>query len=151
MRRKDRVITDPAEMEAILKEAQVYRIALTDGRQPYLVPLCFGYEQGTLYIHSAPKGTKIDLLRVNPRVCFEVDICNGVVKGDRPCSWGMRYTSVIGFGRAEFISDPAGKQHGLNCIMRQYQGGIHDFSDTDLKNVEVIRVVIESMTGKKNE
>jgi nitroimidazol reductase NimA-like FMN-containing flavoprotein (pyridoxamine 5'-phosphate oxidase superfamily) len=151
MQKKDKQNTDTAEMEAILKEAQVCRIALTDGRQPYLVPLCFGYEPGSLYIHSAPEGKKIDMIRANPRVCFEVDSCNGIVKGDRPCSWGMRYKSVIGFGSAVILNDPEEKKHGLNCIMHQYHGGTHEFSDADLRNVAVIRIAIGSVTVKKKE
>ena len=58
MRRKDREITDRAEIEAILNEAMVCRIGLADGGEPYVVPLCFGYEDGSVYIHSAPEASK---------------------------------------------------------------------------------------------
>ena len=151
MQRKDREITDMAEIGAILSEALVCRIALADGGEPYIVPVCFGYEEGTLYLHSGPAGKKISMIRNNPRCCFEVDLCDGIVKGERACSWGMRYRSVIGCGRATILTDPAEKKHGLNSIMRHYQGGTHEFSDADVKNVAVIRIVIESMTGKKKE
>jgi uncharacterized protein len=151
MRRKDREITDPAEIGEIIREAQVCRIALTDGCGPYIVPMSFGYEDGTIYLHSATEGKKITMIRSNPRCCFEVDQCDGIVKGKIACSWGMRYRSVIGFGRATILSDPGEKKHGLNCIMRQYQGDTHEFSDEDIRNVAVIRIAIESMTGKKKE
>ena len=91
------------------------------------------------------------MIRKNPRCCFEVDICDQVIRGDRPCSWGMRYRSVIGFGRAVILEDPAEKRHGLNCIMRHYGGGTHEFSDNDIASVTVIRIPIESMTGKKHD
>ena len=58
MRRKDREITDRAEIEAILNEAMVCRIGLADGGEPYVVPLSFGYEDGSVYIHSAPEASK---------------------------------------------------------------------------------------------
>lgn len=151
MRRSDREITDTAGIEAIVREAQVCRIALTDSEQPYIVPVCFGYEPGSLYIHSAPEGKKIDMIRKNPRICFEVDFCDGIVKGDRACSWGMRYRSVIGFGHAEILTDPAATQHGLNCIMQQYHGGVHEFAEAELKNVVVIRIDVEAMTGKTSK
>ena len=110
MRRKDREITDRAEIEAILHEAMVCRIGLADDGEPYVVPLSFGYEDGSVYIHSAPEGKKIALCwQKNPRCCFEVDICDGVIRGDTPCSWGMRYRSVIGFGRAVILADPQEK------------------------------------------
>ena len=59
MRRKDREITDRAEIEAILNEAMVCRIGLADDGEPYVVPVSFGYEDGSVYIHSAPEGKKI--------------------------------------------------------------------------------------------
>jgi nitroimidazol reductase NimA-like FMN-containing flavoprotein (pyridoxamine 5'-phosphate oxidase superfamily) len=165
MRRSDKEITDRAGIDALLREAQVCRIALADGDGPYIVPMCFGYDGTALYLHSAPDrlegppgspisspagsgSRKLAMIRKNPRCCFEVDLCDGIVKGERPCSWGMRYRSVIGFGRAEILTDPAIKQHGLNCIMQQYHGGVHTFSEAELQSVMVIRITIESMTGK---
>ncbi|HSQ93766.1 MAG TPA: pyridoxamine 5'-phosphate oxidase family protein [Methanoregula sp.] len=150
MRREDRMITDRTAIEAILNEATVCRIGLADGGEPYVVPVCFGYEDGALYLHSAPDGKKIALLEKNPSCCFEVDICDQVIRGDCPCSWGMRYRSVIGYGRAAILNDPAEKRHGLNCIMRHYHGGTHEFSDRDIRSVAVIRIAIGSMTGKKH-
>ena len=169
MRRKDREITDRAEIEAILNEARVCRIGLADGGEPYIVPLCFGYEEGAVYLHSAPEaskilsgyspveslaefdGKKITMIRKNPRCCIEVDCCDQVIMGDKPCSWGMRYRSVIGYGRAEILNNAEEKRHGLTCIMRHYGGGTHEFSEQDLGSVTVIRITIESMTGKKHD
>lgn len=151
MRRKDREIPDRAEIDSLLLEAPVCRLALAHGDEPYIVPMCFGYDGEALYLHSAPEGKKIAMIRQNPRCCFELDRYDGIVKGGRPCSWGMRYASVIGSGRAEILEDPAEKQSGLACIMRHYDGGMHEFSDEDIKAVAVIRIVIESMTGKKKE
>jgi hypothetical protein len=58
VRRKDREITDRAEIEAILNETLVCRIGLADDDGPYIVPLSFGYEDGAVYIHSAPEASK---------------------------------------------------------------------------------------------
>ena len=151
MRRKDREIMDRTEIEAILDEALVCRIGLSDGKDPYVVPVCFGYGNGSVYIHSAGEGRKLALLKKNPRCCFEMDICDGVVRGKKPCSWGMRYRSVIGSGTAAILTDSAEKQHGLNCILQHYGGDSHQFSISDLKAVTVIRIAAESMTGKKHE
>jgi len=150
MRRREREITDRAEIEAILAEATVCRIGLSDGHEPYVVPLSFGYEGGTVYLHAAHEGKKIDLIRKNPRCCFETDICDRLVKGDNPCSWGMRYRSVIGSGNAEILADPEEKRHGLTCIMQHYGGAPHDFSEKDLDAVTVIRIRLDSVTGKKH-
>lgn len=150
MRRKDREITDRADIEGGLGEAMVCRIGLADENGPYIVPVSFGYRDGAIWIHSAHEGKKIEMLRKDSRCCFEADICDGVVRGDTPCSWGMRYRSVIGYGRAVFVDTPDEKRYGLNCIMQHYGGGTHAFSEHDLKTVTVIRIDIGSMTGKKH-
>jgi uncharacterized protein len=80
------VITDLDEIVAILDEAMVCRIGLADGSDPFVVPLSFGYEDGVVCIHSAPEGKKIAMMAKNSRCCFEVDICDQVVRGDCPCS-----------------------------------------------------------------
>jgi hypothetical protein len=103
-----------------------------------------------VYIHSAPEGKKFAMLEKNPRCCFEADICDQVIRDERPCSWGMRFRSVIGYGMAEILNNAEEKRHGLNCIMQHYSGGTHEFSDHDLGSVMVIRITIEFMTGKKH-
>jgi nitroimidazol reductase NimA-like FMN-containing flavoprotein (pyridoxamine 5'-phosphate oxidase superfamily) len=61
----------------------------------------------------------------------------------------MRYRSVIGYGLACFIEDCEEKKKGLNCIMRHYSDETHQFSDEEIRNVCVIRIHIDTMTGKK--
>jgi uncharacterized protein len=151
MRRKDREITDKAEIEAILQQATVCRIGLADGNQPYVVPVSFGYEDGNVYIHSAPEGKKLEILAENPRCCVEVDSCEKIIRSNKPCTWGMRYRSVIGSGTAAVLTDPEEKCHGLNCIVQHYGGGKFDFSEKELESVTVIRITFESVTAKKHD
>jgi uncharacterized protein len=150
MRRLDHEISDRSEMESVLKEAEVCRLGCADDGRPYLVPLSFGYREGTIYIHSAPEGEKIDILKKNPDCCIEVDICSAVVRAEKPCRWGMRYRSVICRGRAYFITDPDEKKAGLTCIMEHYGAGPYIFPEKELQNVCVIRIDIEEMTGKQS-
>ena len=74
MRRKEKEIAERSELEAVIKEASVCRIAMVEGTSPYVVPLCFGYDDNTLYFHSAIEGKKIEILKKNNSVCFEMDI-----------------------------------------------------------------------------
>jgi len=150
MRRKDREITDRNEMEAVLQAAPVCRLAMVDGDEPYVVPLCFGYESGSFFFHSALEGRKIDILRKNPRVCIEADSTGGAIRDKNPCSWGMWYASVICTGRAFFVERDGEKSDGLNCILRHYGEGPHPFGAGALAGVCVIRVDVEQMTGKKH-
>ena len=66
MRRKEREIKDKKDIERILKDSRVLRLAMVDKDKPYLVPMNFGYRDGALYLHSALEGRKIDLLKKIP-------------------------------------------------------------------------------------
>lgn len=149
MQRSDREITDRAAMDAILHEAPVCRIGLSSGVEPYVVPLCFGYDGRALYFHSLGTGKKMDLIRKNPSCCIEVDRCDGLVKTGSPCSWGMYYRSIICSGTAIILEDPAEKAYGLNCILQHYGGELSGFSDEALESVTVVKVMIREMTGKQ--
>ena len=74
MRRREKEITDESTLESIILASLVCRLALSDGNQPYIVPLCFGYQDKTLYFHSALEGKKIDIIKHNQNVCFEFDL-----------------------------------------------------------------------------
>jgi uncharacterized protein len=150
MQRKDHEISDRSVMESILKVAEVCRLGLSDEGRPYLVPLSFGYREGSIYIHSAPEGQKINILKKNPGCCIEVDEFKGVVRAEKPCRWGMRYRSVVCRGRAHFVHDPDEKKKGLNCILDHYGAFPQVFSEEELQDVCVIRIDIDEMTGKKS-
>ena len=72
MRRSDKEINDPKTILRIIEEAEVCRIALSDGEKPYIVPMNFGYKDNSLYLHSASEGEKIDILKSNNNICFHV-------------------------------------------------------------------------------
>jgi nitroimidazol reductase NimA-like FMN-containing flavoprotein (pyridoxamine 5'-phosphate oxidase superfamily) len=151
MKRTDREITDVLEIESILHKALVCRIGLANGNEPYIVPVCFGYLPGRIYLHSSMSGKKIQMIEQNPKVCFEVDECHAIIVNEAPCAWGMRYRSVIGFGKASFITDDNEKKHGLNCILGHYGGSWHEFSNDEIRSVCVIRIDIDLITGKKHD
>ena len=150
MRRKDKQINDVAVINDILSSTRVCRLALCENNQPYVVPLCFGYKDNTLYFHCAGQGKKLDILRKNKNVCFEIDIDCEVVKADQPCDWGMKYKSVIGFGKAVFIENIEQKCKALDVIMQQYSGGTFEYPANAIENIVVIKIGIESMTGKQS-
>ena len=85
MRLSEREITDPAVIESVIRHAQVCRLAMARDSQPYLVPLCFGYEPGAIYLHCAREGMKLDFLRANSSVCFEISSQPEIIKGERAC------------------------------------------------------------------
>ena len=150
MRRKDKAIVELAEIEEILRKALVCRLGLTDGNRPYIVPLSFGFQNNNLYFHSAPEGKKIEMLRKNSKVCFEFDLDHQLVADEEACKWGMKYRSVIGFGKASIIEDIREKREGLNAILEHYSGRTFDYPEAAVNGTLVIKVEIESVTGKKS-
>ncbi len=154
MRRKEREIRDREEIEAVLRRGQVLHLGLCgeDG-WPYVVPLSYGYRDGTIYLHSSQKGKKIEMLLANPKVCFQVDLGAALLEAadaDDACGFGMRFTSVIGFGLASVLEDPAEIETGLRALMGQYsEREGWTFSDKVVAKTAVIRIHVESMTGKR--
>ncbi len=150
MRRKDKEITDRGKMEEILHKALVCRIALSENNMPYIVPVNYGYAENTLYFHSTPEGKKIQMLRSNNNVYFEVDVDARLIKdASSPCSGTMQYRSVMGKGKAFFIDDAAEKKKVLDIIMNHYlEGTEFEYEEKSFKKVLLIKIEISEMTGK---
>jgi nitroimidazol reductase NimA-like FMN-containing flavoprotein (pyridoxamine 5'-phosphate oxidase superfamily) len=150
MRLSEREITDHAAIEAIIRSSLVCRLGLSDENRPYIVPLCFGYQDRALYFHGARKGKKIDMIRKNPHVCFEFDLNSGVEEAESACKWGVSYQSVIGSGKASFVDHHEEKKKALEIIMSQYGEGDFTFSDDIVEKTGIIKIDIEEMTGKES-
>lgn len=151
MRRKDKEIFDIKEIEEIINRAQICRLALTENDIPYIVPMNYGYKDKCLYFHSANEGKKIDMIRKNPKVCFEMDIDEELVNKENPCKWGMKFLSVIGFGTAEIINDFESKKKALKIIINHYSKESHyEFDSQAINRVTIIKLSIEEITGKKS-
>ena len=134
-----------------MKNALVCRLAFVDDDRPYIVPVNFVSCESHLYFHSAKSGKKIDILRKNNKVCFEMELDIEIIKGEEPCVWGMKYLSVIGIGRASFIEDSEEKKKVLDLLMEKYDGaGLFSYDEKILEKVLVIDVKIEELSGKKS-
>ena len=150
MRRKEREIVDTKVLDEIIGSAQVCRLGLSDGNVPYIVPLCFGYKDRSLYFHSAADGKKIGIIKKNPNVCFEFDHNLELLQAEKPCKWGMKYQSIIGYGKAVFIEDLEEKKEALNIIMDQYTEDRFSFQGSLINATTVFKVIIDTMTGKQS-
>ena len=123
MRRKDREITGRENIEPVLQACKTCRLAMTADGMPYVIPLNFGYtwdETGlTIYFHSGVKGKKIDALRADPRVCFEMDTEMGLTgEGDLACRYSFAFASVVGYGSIQFAQNNEEKRRGFDIIMQ---------------------------------
>jgi nitroimidazol reductase NimA-like FMN-containing flavoprotein (pyridoxamine 5'-phosphate oxidase superfamily) len=150
MRRIDKEITDKKDIAEIVKKAIVCRIGLSAEGEPYVFPVNYGYQNGCLYFHSAQEGQKIEIMRNNPRVCFQMDTDVEFVHAEKACDWSIKYKSVIGFGKAEFLHSLEEKKRALEIIMSQYSDREYTFTEESLASVCIVCIHIEKMTGKKS-
>lgn len=144
-------ITDKNIVEEILRKGEVLRLAMCADGVPYVVPLNYGYAEGTVYVHTDTKGKKIDILKKNPRVCFEVTAFSEQVwpESTPAHKCGTRYRCVVGDAQAVFVEQTQDKLHGLGVIMRQYASDwAGELDEKVVKVTCVIRLDILSMTGR---
>ncbi len=156
MRRKDKQITDPKQMEAILQSVQCLRLGLVDNGLAYIVPMSFGlaHENGSLclYFHSAPEGKKIDLIRQSSVISFEADADIALIEAETAAEFSSSYQCVMGQGRIEILEEEDAKRHALQVIMAHYTGK-EDWTleSATMKRLVCLRLTVDAMTGKANK
>jgi uncharacterized protein len=153
MRRKEREIADKDEIDSIISSSDVCRIAMANDNIPYIVTMNFGYVGGKiqcLYFHCAPEGRKLEMIRRNNFVCFEMDTNHKIYKGEKGCDWGMNYSSVVGYGKIFIVDDRDERHAGLCHIMDHYGGsGPYSFNENVFTRTTILRLDITEMAGKK--
>ena len=152
MTKRERQITDPKQIEAILDASKVLHLGLAVDNEPYVVPLNYGYtmEDGKLviYLHGAQRGKKLDMIRSNPRVFFEMDCDRVPFEGVMPCQYGMVYSSIMGRGEASIVEDVEEKKKAMTILMKTQTGKDFTFEDRLVSMVAVIRIDVAEYTAK---
>ena len=152
MTRRERQVTDIDEIIKILDKSKVLHLGLVDGDEPYVVPMNYGYimEDGklTIYLHGANRGRKLDLIRANPKVFFEM--CCDIVpfEGEVACKYGITYASVMGRGIAEIVEDVEEKKLALSVLMKTQTGKDFEFEEKMTKIVTIIKINTLEYTAK---
>jgi nitroimidazol reductase NimA-like FMN-containing flavoprotein (pyridoxamine 5'-phosphate oxidase superfamily) len=137
------------QVETVLHNAMYCHAAFSLDNSPYLVPLNFGYRDGCLYFHSSPQGKKLDILMVNPHVSFSAQDRVMLKEGPTACKYGMRYTSVIGSGTAEIVTESSEKEKGLDVILEHYHLEPTIYTQEMLDDLVVIRLEIAEISYKE--
>ena len=120
------------EMERLLEKYSIGRLGLTFQNESYIVPVTYKYDQGRVFFHSAKQGKKVDFIKNNSRVCFEVD------------EYEKGWASVICYGTLNLREDTEAKKEFSEVFLGQKP------SDELLKRMEyyIGIVQIEDMTGR---
>ena len=151
VRRKDREITDPGEMNQVLKSTKYVTVALCIDNEPYLVSLSHGFDekQTCLYFHCATEGKKLVYLKSNNKVWGQAILDYGVTDD---CDYA--YTCVHFSGRILLIDDLTEKQHAIEVMVRQLSANpeakLAKIKPEKLAKTTMGRIDIDYMTGKKH-
>lgn len=155
MRRQDRKTTDPTMIAEVLDKATVMHLGLVDDGRAYVVPLNYGWLESdghyTLYAHSAQDGRKIDLIGDGAEVGFEMECGVAYFYADKACSYGNRFQSIIGEGKAVLLETAEEKRAGLTAIMNHYSNRSDwTFDDALVDRVHVIKIDVTALSCKLN-
>jgi nitroimidazol reductase NimA-like FMN-containing flavoprotein (pyridoxamine 5'-phosphate oxidase superfamily) len=152
MTKRELQITDLNEIRAILDNAKVLHLGMAVDNEPYVVPMNYGYkmEDGklTLYLHSAVQGKKLDMLKANSRVFFELDCDWAPFEGEKPCQYGLSYSSVMGRGEAVLVEDVEEKMEAMTILMKTQTGRDFSFNEKLVSIVAVMRIDVAEYTAK---
>ncbi|MBN1598988.1 MAG: pyridoxamine 5'-phosphate oxidase family protein [Bacteroidales bacterium] len=153
MCRNERKIYSQEEIDEILKNAEICRVALYDGNVPYLVPFNFGIDlnnSNIIYFHCANEGKKLDIINKNPNACFQVETEVLLKPSEKPCGWALNYKSVMALGQIKIVRDLDEKIHRLNCIMSHYYNqNEFRYNENSLFDTTILKFKVAVYTGKK--
>lgn len=155
MRRKDREIFDKNKIIQIIKSCDCCRIAFKEDEGTYILPLNFGFDETNnnivFYFHSAKEGKKIDLIKEQSVVGFELDTKHELVRGELACEYSYKYQSVIGKGKINLVEDTNEKLHALNTIMMHYTSNPNmNYNSKMLDMVAIIKLEVIELSCKEH-
>lgn len=150
MRRSDKQIENPILIDEILKQGRELSLAMIDANRPYVIRMNYGYHDGSLYLHCATQGKKLDCIRATPAVCFEISEILARVDGEKACQWSTNFRSLVGWGTAHIVEDREEKIRGYDILMNHFGGPTGNYNDKALDASLVIRIDIEELSGKQS-
>lgn len=147
VRRKDREISTE-EAKAILKKGLYGTLAtVSEDNSPYAVPLFYVYIDGAVYFHCAAEGHKLENIRHNNRVCFNVAADVELI----PSEFAAYYSSATVFGRAETAGEED-KRKALTALIEKYSPEFYkdgmEYIDRLYQVTVICKIIPDIITGK---
>jgi nitroimidazol reductase NimA-like FMN-containing flavoprotein (pyridoxamine 5'-phosphate oxidase superfamily) len=156
MRRKDRG-RDDAYIKAFLAGAEFGTMATAQGEHPFLVTRNFVYDEAAhaIYMHGAKQGRTYERAVLSPAVCFSASRAGRLLPAKQAAKFGTEFAGVVVFGRLQVVEDLAEAKHGLQSLCDKYfphlkpEVDYETIRDADVKTTAVLRIDIESWSGKE--
>lgn len=142
---------DTSALEDILSEGDFLTLSLCDENGAYGVPVNYGYRDGKLYIHSGARGRKFRALMQDTEICFSVISNHTLVTHEKPCKWGYKFKSVVGFGKPRLLENEEEQRMAFSIIMDQYGHGKWDFDAAALESVAIFEIPVNRASARIRE
>lgn len=143
---------DQATVHAILDAALVAQVAFVQDGAPVVVPMIFGREDETIYLHGARKARVIRLLEQTDRACVNITLIDGIVYARSAFNSSMNYRSVTVFGHPRLVDGNNEKLHAMRVISEHTMPGrwdeLRDPLEREIKKTGVIALSIDSASAK---
>ena len=159
IRRRERAVNDEAWIQDLLQRTPFGVMAtVVDGR-PFTVARNFAYdkEKHAVYMHGARAGRTYTTIQTNEQVCLNVSEMGRLLPAKRALNFSVEYSGVVIFGRASLVEEADEAKHGLQLILDKHfphlrpDQDYEPVSDVDLKITAVIRIDIDSWSGKQKK
>lgn len=149
---REKAAYDQETVHRILDAGMLAHVAFVENGQPVVVPMLFGREGETVFVHGARKARVIRLLESTGTACLNVTLVDGLVYARSAFNSSMNYRSVTIFGKARLVDDYDDKLHALRVITERTLPGRWDEVraplDKEVRMTGVIAIAIESASAK---
>jgi len=149
---REKAAYDRETVHGVLDAGLVAHVGFVQDGQPVVVPMLYGREDETIYLHGARKARVIRLLEATGTACINVTLLDGLVFARSAFASSMNYRSVTVFGTARLVDDLDHKKRALHVINEQAMPGrradLRKSLENELKMTGVIAVDIESASAK---
>ena len=143
---------DKSTVHQILDAGLVASVAFVQAGAPIVVPMIYGRESETLFLHGARKARIIRLLEETERACINVTLLDGIVVARSTFNSSMNYRSVTLFGRPQLLEEEQEKLHGMKVISEHTIPGrwaeVRDSHEREVKMTGVIALQIDTASAK---
>jgi len=143
---------DRDSVHKILDSALLASVAFVQDGQPIVVPMLYGRENETVFLHGARKARIIRLLESTDTACMNVTHVDALVYARSAFNSSMNYRSATVFGAPRLVDDRDEKLHALRviteCTMPGRWDEVRDSHDKEIKMTGVIAIDIESASAK---
>ena len=136
----------------ILDAGLVAQVAFVEDGNPVVVPMIYGRDGETIYLHGAGKARVIRMVEGSERICLNVTLLDGIVLARSAFNSSMNYRSVTVFGRPSLVEDSEVKLRAMKVISEHLMPGRWDElrapHENEVKMTGVIAVLIEAASAK---